>query len=287
MALGKKGLGRGFDSLFPTDLVDEAFDPTSDEDAKVSKLVELKVADVIRDEEQPRKDFDQEALQDLANSISEHGLLQPIVVAKKGDKYQIIAGERRWRASQLAGKETIPAIVRTIDAQNKLELMIVENLQREDLNPIELATAYAKLKEQFNLTNEDIAKRIGKSTTTVVNTMRLLKLPDEAKVAMREHNLGEGPMRPLISLTPEEIHEVLPKMIDGGWSSRKVEQYVAENKKKSSLQATKSTIYLKEEAKLSRAYDCEVKIRGRSITFSTKDDENFKRLLNIFSQKSE
>ncbi len=285
MALGKKGLGRGFESLIPTDLVDEAFDPTSSEDSKVSKLVELKVADVVRDEDQPRKEFNEEALQELADSIREHGVLNPIVVVRKGDQYQIVAGERRWRASKIAEQETIPAIVRTLDAQNKLELSIIENAQREDLNPIELATAYAKLKEQFNLSNEEIAKRVGKKTTTIVNTMRLLKLPDEAKTAMREHNIGEGPMRPLISLPPEEIHEILPKMIAGGWSSRKVEQYVAENKKKSSLIATKVNQYLKEEARLSRAYNCEVKIRGRSVTLSTKDDTEFKRLLDSLGKE--
>ena len=282
MALGKRGLGRGFESLIPTDLVDEAFDPTSSEDAKVSKLVELDITDVVRDDEQPRKEFDPEALQELADSIKEHGILQPIVVAKKGDKYQIIAGERRWRASKLAGKDKIPAIVRTLDDQNKLELMIVENLQREDLNPIELATAYAKLKEQFNFSNEDIAKKVGKSKSSIVNTMRLLKLPDEAKRAMQEHKLMEGPMRPLISLEPEMIHEILPKMIEGDWSARKVEQYVAENKKKSSFKATKANNYLKEEARLSREYNCEVKIRGRSITFSAKDDEEFRKLLEAF-----
>ena len=163
MALGKKGkgLGRGFESLIPTDLVNEEFDPTSSEDAKVSKLVELKITEVVRDEEQPRKEFAKEALEELANSIREHGVLQPIVVVKKGDTYQIVAGERRWRASQLAEKETIPAIVRTLDAQNKLELSIIENAQREDLSPIELATAYAKLKEQFNLKNEEIGRRVG------------------------------------------------------------------------------------------------------------------------------
>lgn len=282
MALGKKGkgLGRGFESLIPTDLVSEEFDPTSSEDAKVSKLVELKITDVVRDEEQPRKAFNKEALEELAASIREHGVLQPIVVVKQGDKYQIVAGERRWRASQLAEKETIPAIVRTLDAQNMLELAIIENAQREDLNPIELATAYAKLKEQFNLTNDDIGKRVGKSSASVANTMRLLRLPDEAKKAMQEHNLMEGPMRPLISLDKETVLEVLPKMIAGDWSARKVEQYVAENKKKSSVKAVKANEYLKEEAKLGREYDCEVKIRGRSVTFSSKDDEGFKKLLS-------
>ena len=280
MALGKKGLGRGFASLIPTDLVEAEFDPTSNEDAKLSQLVELNIEDVVRDEDQPRKDFNEEALQELAASIKEHGVLQPIVVVRKDDKYQIVAGERRWRASKLAERKTIPAIVRTLDAQNKLELSIIENAQREDLNPIELATAYAKLKEQFNLTNEEIGKRVGKSAATIINTMRLLKLPEEAKKAMQEHNIMEGPMRPLISLDPETIHEILPKIIENDWSSRKVEQYVAENKKKSSLKAVKANNYLKDEARLSREYNAEVKIRGRSVTFSTKDDTEFRRLLD-------
>lgn len=277
-----KGLGRGFDSLIPTDLVDEEFDPTSQEDAKVSKLVELDIEEVVRDEEQPRRNFDKAALEELADSIREHGVLQPIVVIKSGKKYQIVAGERRWRASQLAGKTTIPAIVRTLDAQNKLELSIIENAQREDLNPIELATAYVKLKEQFNLQNDEIAKRVGKSPSSITNTMRLLKLPDEAKKAMQEHHLMEGPMRPLITQDPETIHEILPKMIEEGWSARKVEQYIAEHKKKSSVQAVKTNEFLKDEARLAREYEAEVRIRGRSVTFSAKNDLEFKKLLKKF-----
>lgn len=279
MALGKKGLGRGFESLIPTDLVAEEFDPTRKEDKKMSKLVELEITEVVRDEGQPRRNFDKAALEELANSIREHGVLQPIVVVKQGEKYQIVAGERRWRASQLAGKTTIPAIVRTLDAQNKLELSIIENAQREDLNAIELATAYAKLKEQFNLTNEEIGKRVGKSAASVVNTMRLLKLPDEAKKAMQEHHLMEGPMRPLISLPREKVLEILPKMIDEGWSARKVEQYIATSKPKSSVGAIKTNEYLKEEGKLSEEYGVMVKIRGRSVTFSARSDEEFKALL--------
>jgi len=279
MALGKKGLGRGFESLIPTDLVAEEFDPTRKEDKKMSKLVELEITEVVRDEGQPRRNFDKAALEELANSIREHGVLQPIVVVKQGGKYQIVAGERRWRASQLAGKTTIPAIVRTLDAQNKLELSIIENAQREDLNAIELATAYAKLKEQFNLTNEEIGKRVGKSAASIVNTMRLLKLPDEAKKAMQEHHLMEGPMRPLISLPREKVLEILPKMIDEGWSARKVEQYIATSKPKSSVGAIKTNEYLKEEGKLSEEYGVMVKIRGRSVTFSARSDEEFKALL--------
>lgn len=276
------GLGRGFESLIPTDLVEEAFDPTSQEDAKMSQLVELDLDEVVRDEEQPRKNFTKESLEELAASIKEHGVMSPIMVVKVGDKYQIVAGERRWRASKLAGLTKIPAIVRTMDAQNKLELALIENMQRVDLNAIEIATGYAKLKNQFNLSNEEIAKRVGKSAGSIVNTMRLLKLPEEAKKAMQEHNLMEGPMRPLISAGPEIVHEILPKMIEEGWSARRVERYIADHKKKSAVVATKNVPYMKEEAKLCKKYDAEVRVRGRSVTFSAKNDEEFRALLEKF-----
>lgn len=284
MVAKAKGLGRGFESLIPTDVIAEEFDVTSEVDGKVSELKELRLEDIVRDEGQPRKHFDKVALEELAASIQEHGVLSPIVVVKAGKKYQIVAGERRYRASQIAEMETIPAIVRTLDAQNKLELSIIENVQRENLNPIELATAYAKLKEQFNLTDKQIGERVGKSSSSIQNTMRLLKLPDEAKRAMQEHHLMEGPMRPLITLEPEQIHEILPKMIEGGWSARKVEQYIAENKKKSSTRAVKVNEFLKEEAKLGRKYGVEVRIRGRSVTLSAKNDGEFQELLKVLGE---
>lgn len=278
----KTGLGRGFEALIPTDLVEEAFDPTSKEDAKVSQLLELDLDDVVRDEDQPRKSFTKESLDELAASIKEHGVMSPIMVVKVGDKYQIVAGERRWRASKQAGLKKIPALVRTMDAQKKLELSLIENMQRVDLNAIEIATGYAKLKNQFNLSNEEIGKRVGKSPGSIVNTMRLLKLPEEAKRAMQEHNLMEGPMRPLISADPEMVHEILPKMIEEGWSARRVERYIADHKKKSSTSVIKNTPYVKEEAKLCKKYDTEVRIRGRSVTFSAKNDEEFRALLEKF-----
>ena len=134
---------------------------------------ELKISHIVPDENQPRRKFNQEQLDALADSIREHGVLQPIVVTKEGDKYKIVAGERRWRASQIAGLDKIPAIVRTLDAQKRLEMSLIENVQREDLNAIETATAYAKLRDQFNLTNEEISKRVGKSQSAIINTMRL------------------------------------------------------------------------------------------------------------------
>lgn len=277
--MAKHGLGRGFESLIPTDLVDEEFDPTANVEEGGQKLKEIKLTEIVRDEEQPRKDFDAEALEALANSIKEHGVLSPIVVVKEEDKYKIVAGERRWRAAKIAGLETIPAIVRTLDAQNRLELSIIENAQREDLSAIELATAYAKLKSQFNLSEEEIAKRVGKSKTAVENTMRLLNLPDFAKKAMREHKLSEGVMRPLVAAEEKVIEKAVPLIVDEGWSVRQVQRFIASKKKNSSAKAVKASTYMKKEAALSEKYAAKVRIGVKSVTFSVRDEKELKKLL--------
>ena len=279
MASGK-GLGRGFESLIPTDLVDEDFGPTFSEDEKQASLKELSLSKIVRDEEQPRKDFNAEALEMLAASIKANGVLQPIVVVREEDKYKIVAGERRYRASKLAGLETIPAIVRTIDEQNRLELSIVENAQREDLNAIELATAYAKLKTQFNLEPAEIANRIGKSETAVVNTMRLLNLPDFAKKAMVENNLSEGVMRPLTPQEEKVIKEVLPKIIEDGWSARRVEEYLKTKKKKSSAAVLKENRFLEQEEKFVKKFKAKrVKLTDKSIMITFNNNKELEDLL--------
>ena len=273
------GLGRGFESLIPTDFVDTDFDVTAEEDEKESPLKELPLSEIVRDEDQPRKEFSEEALDALADSIKKHGVLQPIVVVKEDGKYKIVAGERRFRASKKAGLKTIPAIIRTLDTQNRLELSIIENAQREDLNAIEMATAYAKLKTQFNLEPKEIAERVGKSESSVVNTMRLLNLPEDAKKAMVEHKLTEGVMRPLINAEPELIKKYLPLIIEEGWTARKVEKVMSEQKKKSSVRAIKTSLYTKQEDSLSKKYSAKVKISGRSIKITCKTDAELKNLL--------
>ena len=278
MSLGK-GLGRSFDSLIPTELIDDEFDPTAIEDKKSSELKELPISEVVRDEEQPRKEFSQEAIEALAASIKEHGVLQPIVVTREDGKYKIVAGERRWRASKMAGLTKIPAIIRSLDTQNRLELSIIENAQREDLNAIELATAYAKLKTQFNLTAKDIASRVGKSEASVVNTMRLLNLPDDVKKTMVKEKLSEGVMRPLVTMDEAMMRKVLPKIVDEGWTARKVERYVAENKTKSSARLVKSDAYRKDEDALSAKYNAVVRVSGRSLTFKCKNDQDLRELI--------
>ncbi len=280
-----KGLGRGFESLIPTELIDDEFDPTSAEDKKESKLREIKLDDIIRDEEQPRREFNKEAIEALAASIKEHGVLQPIVVTKEEGKYKIVAGERRWRASKIAGLTKIPAIIRTLDSQNRLELSIIENAQREDLNAIELATAYAKLKNQFNLSTEDIAAKVGKSEQTVQNTLRLLTLPEEAKKIMVKEKLTEGVMRPLVSRDEATIKKVLPKIVEEGWTARKVERYFATTSKKSSTAAMKRDAYRKDEDALSAKYNVVARITGRSLTFKCKNDSELKNLISTLSRK--
>ncbi len=221
----KKGLGRSFESLIPDDLLDESFDPTANDDHAVSDLRTIKLSDIVPDPDQPRRHFDQQMLDELAASIREHGVLQPIVVVPHKGKYQIVAGERRYRASEMAGKDTIPALVRTLSAQHKLELSLIENIQRHDLTPIETATAYGKLRDQFNLSLEEIGNRVGgKSVSAVSNTLRLLKLPAVAKQAVARGELTEGQARPLIGADPERVKELLPQIIKEGWSSRKIEQ---------------------------------------------------------------
>ena len=276
------GLGRGFDSLIPTEFdedFDAEFDVTAKEDKKESDLKNIPISEIVRDEDQPRKEFSVEALEALASSIKEHGVLQPLVVVREEGKYKIVAGERRFRASKLAGLKEVPAIVRTLEAQERLEISIIENAQREDLNAIEMATAYAKLKSQFNLSEEEIADRVGKSKSAVVNTMRLLNLPDEAKRAMVEHKLTEGVMRPLVGADEELVKAILPKIIEEGWTARRVEKEMAEKKKKSSVKAVKASIYAKQETALSKKYSANFRVRGRSITITCKTDEDLKSLL--------
>lgn len=228
----KKGLGRGFSSLIPDNLLDESFDPSAGDDHKVSDLRNIKLTDITPDPDQPRRHFDEGGLTELTASIKEHGVLQPIVVIPKGEgTYQIVAGERRYRASKAAGKDSIPALVRTLSAQHKLELSLIENIQRRDLNPLETATAYAKLRDQFNLTLEEIGARVGgKSISAISNTLRLLKLPEPVKQAVARGELSEGQARPLIGADETVAAELLPMILKEHWSARKIEEHMASSK---------------------------------------------------------
>lgn len=284
----KKGLGRGFESLIPTTILDEAFDPTASQDEQISELRHLKLAEIIPDPDQPRRHFEEQALNELAASIREHGILQPIVVIKAAKGYQIVAGERRYRASLLVGLEKIPAIVRTLSSQHKLELALIENLQRRDLNPLETATAYLKLHEQFSLTYEQIGERIGgKAVSTISNIMRLLQLPDNAKQALVQGEISEGHARQILALeTPEAQAQLLDYIVKEGWSVRKSEQFVVGYKKgekgghKAAVKRTLSeTPVTKAIAKnLSAKVHIKTTAHGGQLIISYKDDTDLDRI---------
>lgn len=233
----KRGLGRGFDSLIPTQVVEEEFDitaPVDDSGQRVSGDLVREVDPMMIDPNphQPRQNFDPKALEALAASIRVHGILQPLVVTKVGERYELIAGERRLRAAKLASFESVPVIVRSFDEQQKLELALIENLQRAELNPIETATAYRKLLDQFNLKLEELSHRIGKDISTISNSTRLLNLPHEAKLALIEGRITEGHARVLLTIVEpdkaiEETKRVeLLAMIERNhWTVRQSEEF--------------------------------------------------------------
>lgn len=286
---GKKGLGRGFESLIPSGLFDESFDPTAQQDERVSQLAELKLDQVTADPDQPRRHFDEEALAELTESVREHGVIQPIIVIRKGEGYQIVAGERRFRAATQAGLKTIPAIIRSLTDQNKLELSLIENLQRRDLNVIETATAYAKLREQFNLSNEQIGERVHKSPSAVNNTMRLLKLPKEVRTLVAEGKLTEGQVRPLIAWDEAFILELVPRIIAEEWSARKVEQYTVNAKNQRHASAQQQPVEAAYDARvdaLKQRLNTDVAIRMNAkgagkIVINFKNQDELQRIQDI------
>jgi ParB family chromosome partitioning protein len=289
----KKGLGRGFESLIPTDLLDESFDPTASQDQQVSELRQIKLDQIVVDPDQPRKQFNPDELEDLAASITEHGVVQPIIVVPYKGGYQIVAGERRFRASKLAGLDKIPALVRTLTDQHKLEISLIENLQRKDLNVMETATAYLKLRDQFNLTLEQIGKRVGnRSVSAVSNKLRLLKLSDYARQMLVDEKITEGQIRPLIGLDEDIIKKVLPRIIRENWNSRKIEQFVVDLKKnRSNTQMSPSRQiheqpYKKQLKRIQDRLKTDVNIRTNSkgaghITIKFKNEKEFERLQKI------
>lgn len=291
----KKGLGRGFDSLIPTELLDESFDPTAEQDERVSDLRYIKLASIMPDPDQPRREFDDDALVELSKSIKEHGVLQPVVVRPHGDGYMIVAGERRFRASKLAKLDRIPALVRTLSGQHRLELSLIENIQRRDLNPLETATAYLKLRDQFNLTLDDIGKRVGKTSAAIANTMRLLRLPGAVRDVVARGELSEGQARSLTSLPEEEILRVVPRIIKEQWSARTIEHYVSNYKKLHGTASTKgrkavrSSRFIREEESFAKRFGTPVVVKetrkgaGR-IIISFKDQADFERIAKLLGE---
>ena len=233
--MAKKGLGRGLGAIFGEDVVRE-----SDEElSKVQKTTQKDGEEMERGEHlvkvsliepnggQPRKNFNEEELKELAESIKNYGILQPILVQKKGTSYEIIAGERRWRAAKLAGLKEVPVVLREYDKQKAMEIALIENVQREDLNPIEEAKAYQQLIKEFNLTQEEIAARVSKNRATITNSMRLLKLDEEIQDLLIQGVITSGHARALLSLEDKALQKKAAKEItDKGLSVRETEKLV-------------------------------------------------------------
>ena len=232
MAL-KRGLGKGLDSLIPTNVMMESevkhatvSTASSPEEEKDGTLM-VKLSKVEPNREQPRKNFDEDSLQELAESLKQFGMLQPILVQNRGDYYEIIAGERRWRAAKIAGLKEVPVIVRELTDQEIVEVSLIENIQREDLNPIEEAQAYKRLLTEFHLKQDEVAERVSKSRTAVTNSMRLLKLCDEVQKMVVDDMISTGHARALISIEdPEEQYLIAQKIFDEKLSVREVEKLV-------------------------------------------------------------
>lgn len=223
----KRGLGRGLDSLIPADVMLEPEKKNSEKNEKGDGATLVKITMVEPNREQPRKNFDEDSLQELADSIKQFGLLQPILVKDRGEYYEIVAGERRWRAAKLAGLKEIPVIIRDLTDQEIVEISLIENIQREDLNPIEEAQAYKRLLTEFNLKQDEVAERVSKSRTAVTNSMRLLKLCDQVQKMVIDDMISTGHARALISIEdPEEQYLIAQKIFDEKLSVREVEKLV-------------------------------------------------------------
>lgn len=281
---GNKGLGRGFASLMGLNDVEEftqgtltdTLNPRSDD-----AIVAIPLTDIDPNYEQPRKTFDEDALNELADSIKLHGVIQPIVVVPIGKRFMIIAGERRFRASKLAGKTDIPAVIRHYSQQQIKEISLIENLQREDLSPIEAARAIKVLMNEFNMTQEMAADRIGKSRSAVANTLRLLTLSDEVIALIEKGRLSAGHARTLVVVPQESQYKLALKGCDNQMTVREMEKMVREflNPKKTPEKSSEETKELRElVGNMQRAFATKVSALGNDrkgriyIDYYTTDD---------------
>ena len=282
----KKGLGRGFDSLLPQNF-DESLLLTSSD--KVEKIA---IERLVPNTYQPRREFADEQLKELAGSIEQYGVIQPLIVTAHQDGYMIIAGERRWRASKLAGQKTVPAIVRTAKELERLEIALIENVQRVDLSPLEEAESIEYLHQQFGTSYAEIAKRLGKGNSTVVNIVRLLQLPDAAKAALREGSISEGHARAVLALKdhPEQQTALLDHIRKQGWTVRQAEQFVVgvrqghqEPKQAKERMQTETPATKRLSKRLSAPVSIRRTAKGGKIEVSFKSDEQLEQILELLS----
>lgn len=283
----QRGLGRGLNAL----LSDEVLNGTEEKQDVIKKI---DINDIEPNKKQPRKNFDEEELNDLSKSILEHGIIQPLVVREINGKYEIVAGERRYRAARLAGLNEIPVIVKNFSEQETLEVALVENIQREDLNPMELACAYSLLMERFDLNQEEVADKVGKSRPSVANILRLLKLHPYVQEKLRENEITFGHARALLSIKEGKVQKELTDMIvEKQLSVRDVEKYIQmlskkadESKEKSEKQGY-NPFYREIQENLQKLFGTKVSIsRGSKkgkIEIEYYSDDELERIIQIIN----
>ena len=273
MPIKKKGLGKGLDSLIPDNksmksVTSEKTVESKEDAAAKSGVQVMKINEVEPNRDQPRKNFDEDALLELSDSIKQFGVLQPLLVRKRKDYYEIIAGERRWRAAKLAGVKEVPVIEKEYTDQEILEIGLIENIQRENLNPIEEAIAYKRLLEEFNLKQDEVAERVSKSTTAVTNSMRLLKLSDKVQQMIIDDMISTGHARALLAIDDPELQYTLAnKIFDEKLSVRETEKLVKEiknpKKPKEKKPVANSFIYQDLEEKMKSVFGTKVSIASK------------------------
>lgn len=255
----KRALGRGFDSLIPKDLDSSILE---EDRHRVQKIL---ITDIMPNPDQPRSEFDEAAHHELVESIKRHGVLQPIIVVRHGNSYRIVAGERRWRAAADAKLRHLPAIVRSLEELEQVELALIENIQRVDLTPLEQALSVYRLQQQFNLTLDLIAQKLGKSPSTLSNLTRLLQLPPEAREALRQGRMSEGHARAVLALkqSPAKQKELFSCILNNGWTVRQAEQFVVAAKRGATAAKARNQTLSENDLtrSLSRKLDVPVKIK--------------------------
>ena len=284
--MSNRALGKGLEQLFSNERIDfDKFEKTIVEDAKEkSDIVEIPLTEIRSNPYQPRKEFDEESLKEFAESIKEHGIIQPIIVKKSIKGYELIAGERRTRASKMAGKETIPAIIRDFNDDEMMEIALIENIQRENLNPIEEAEALRKIIEKNNLTQESASKKFGKSRSYITNILGLLKLPEETKKYVTEGKISMGHARVLSKLTdPDRINTLAKMIIEDGLSVRDIEKLVSENNtvkknKKTVIVNPRFSIY---ESLMREKIGSKIKIKNKKIEIPFDSEKDLERIIEI------
>ena len=288
MAGKSKGLGRGLDALIQDKkpakpIKEQTVNSSESQNEKKTGELMMKINMVEPNREQPRKNFEEDALLELADSIKQMGVLQPLIVRKKKDYYEIIAGERRWRAAKLAGLKEVPVIIKDYTEQEIVEIALIENIQRENLNPIEEAMAYKKLLEEFHLKQDEVAERVSKSRTAVTNSMRLLKLNEKVQQMIIDDMISTGHARALLAIDDQEQQYILAnKVFDEKLSVRETEKLIKElkNPKKPKEKKTAENSYLYEDL-ANRMRD----VMGTKVNISSKGNGKGKIEIEYYSDK--